>query len=179
MEIQTLRRQLRAQDKKQDMRSNEIKFMVKNLLKDEVASEMHEHIREQIKQEISKQTREQMKVQVSQHLPMPLRQQISEGKAEIVIIRHALVNSEARRANSVLDAEYLDDPIAVVVKADGTKSGFYPADLRSLFSYDANMMRGLLTDYALPVSESRDINIIRFMCHVGIPAQSQDSPELR
>lgn len=38
--------------------------------------------------------------------------------------------------NTTLDATSLDEPLAPILKLDGTKSVLYPADLRSLFSYD-------------------------------------------
>lgn len=44
--------------------------------------------------------------------------------------------SEARRKNSSLCADDMDDALAVVLKPDGTKSDLYPHNLNSLFVYD-------------------------------------------
>ncbi|KAL6310531.1 hypothetical protein BKA93DRAFT_756487 [Sparassis latifolia] len=172
VEIQKLRRQLRAQDKKQTLRAKEVKDTIKNLLKDQVVDEMRSHIQEQIGKEIALQVKEQMDAQIQEHLPIPLRQQTNEGRLEIINLRHALVNSEARRKNSMVDLRYEDDPLAVVMKPDGTRSDLDPADLRSLRAYDTYMMSALLKDHGLPELQSQDQNIKQFLCHIGIPAQT-------
>jgi len=170
-QIQTLRRQVRSQEKKQDLRVNEIKHMIKNTLKEQVAEELRTHIKDQIRAEVFAQVKDEIEVQLPEHLPVSLKQQVGESKKYLVGVRHALVNSEARRANSVLRTSNLDDPLAVVLKPDGTRSVVYPADLRSLFSYDTHMTRALLKDYELPDHELQEKNLNRFMSHIGIPFQ--------
>lgn len=44
--------------------------------------------------------------------------------------------SEARRANSILRTDNLQDQLVVVLKSDGTRSDVYPHNLHSLFNYD-------------------------------------------
>ena len=44
--------------------------------------------------------------------------------------------SEARRANSILRTDNLQDQLEVVLKSDGTRSDVYPHNLHSLFNYD-------------------------------------------
>jgi len=56
----------------------------------------------------------------------------------IFIVDHPwLVLSEARRANSVLRAHNLDEPLAQVLRAsDGRASELFPTNLKHLFGYD-------------------------------------------
>ncbi|EEB88905.1 hypothetical protein MPER_13068 [Moniliophthora perniciosa FA553] len=65
----------------------------------------------------------------------------------------------------------LNDPLAVVLKLDGSKSKWYPADLTSLFAYDSDATAALLNDYDLQVDESLEINFNRFMAYIGIKHQ--------
>jgi hypothetical protein len=46
------------------------------------------------------------------------------------------LSSEARRANAMLRASNLDDPLAVIFTPDGDESPLFPRDLRTLFNYD-------------------------------------------
>lgn len=47
--------------------------------------------------------------------------------------------SEAKVKNANIHAEDQDEPLVQVLKADGTRSEWFPADLRSLFSYDGEL----------------------------------------
>ncbi|KAI0918984.1 hypothetical protein AcW1_003516 [Taiwanofungus camphoratus] len=171
VQIQGLRQQIRAQEKKQDLRVKEVKHMIKGDLKKQVAEEMRAQIQEQIKREIALQVREQVDIQMSEHLPVPLKKQAEESKEQLVEVKHALLNSEARRVNSVLRTSNLDDHLAVILRPDGTKSDFYPVNLRSLFSYDYDMLRALLEDHGLLEHEVREKNLNRFMSHIGVQFQ--------
>ncbi|KZS88291.1 hypothetical protein SISNIDRAFT_532261 [Sistotremastrum niveocremeum HHB9708] len=168
-QIQSLRRQMRAQDKKQDARINEVKHMVKEVLKDQIADHMRTQIEEQIRAEIALQVRQQVAEQLGNHLPVPLEVQAEESRKQLFEVKHSLVNSEARRSNSVLRANNIDDPLAHVYKPDGTKSDHFPPDLKTLFAYDADKARSLVQDFGLPEHEVREKNLNRFMAHIGIP----------
>ncbi|KAH9941923.1 hypothetical protein B0H21DRAFT_543111 [Amylocystis lapponica] len=168
-QIHEIRRQIRSEEKKQDLRVKDVKHMIKNGLKHQVSEELRDHIRDTIKSEIAIQVKEQIDIHIAEHLPVSLKQQTEESKKQLVQVRHALVNSEARRANSILRTSNLDDPLAVVLKPDGTRSGVYPADLRSLFSYDMCMTRALLKDHDLTEHEDREKNLSRFMSYIGVP----------
>ncbi|KAJ7032934.1 hypothetical protein C8F04DRAFT_1396346 [Mycena alexandri] len=52
----------------------------------------------------------------------------------------------ARKKNASLRIQNLDEGLAVVLKFDGSKGKLFPADLRSLFSYDAANMRDLVKE---------------------------------
>ncbi|EJD45460.1 hypothetical protein AURDEDRAFT_114090, partial [Auricularia subglabra TFB-10046 SS5] len=169
-QIQSLRRQMRAQDKRQEGRIGEVKHLVKDVLKDQIAEHMRAQIAEQIKEELAAQVRAQVGAQLAARLPGSLAAQTAESKRQLAEVRCSLVNSEARRANSVLRASSLEEPLARVLRpADGAASALYPKDLKSLFAYDAVAAKKLAQDYELPVSDQREKNLNRFMSHIGIP----------
>jgi len=168
-QISSLRRQIRHQDKKQDARVTEVKHMIKDVLKDHIANDMRAQIEEQIRAEIAIQVKQEVAAQIVEHLPVSLEQQAEESKRQLVEVKHSLVNSEARRANSVLRANNLDDPLTHVLKPDGTQSELFPADLRTLFSYDAEHAQNLVRDFGLQEHELRERNLNRFMAYIGIP----------
>jgi len=144
--------------------------MVRDHLKNQITEHMKPQIKEQIQTEITLQVDKQVATQIKDHLPVSLEDQIADSKKQLEEVRQSLHNSEARRANSVLRTPRdLSESLAVVLKADGNKSEFYPADLRSLFSYDLNTAKSLVKDYGLIQSEIRETNLNRFMSHIGIP----------
>ncbi|KAJ7928463.1 hypothetical protein B0H13DRAFT_1597654, partial [Mycena leptocephala] len=63
----------------------------------------------------------------------------------------------------------LDEGLAVVLKSDGSKGRFFPADLRSLLSYDAAIIQDLVKDYGLIEDDVREVNVNRFLGHIGTP----------
>lgn len=52
----------------------------------------------------------------------------------------ANANRESRRANAILRASNLDDQLAMILKANGEESKHFPHDLRTLFSYDSELI---------------------------------------
>lgn len=168
-QIQSLRRQMRTHDKRQENRIAEVKHMVTDLLKDQIADHMRAQIAEQIRTEIAVQVRQQVAAQLKEHLPVSLEQQAEESKRQLAEVRNSLVNSEARRANSVLRANNIDDPLAVVLKPTGEASALFPRDLKTLFGYDGAASKQLVQDYHLPEADQREKNLNKFMSHIGIP----------
>jgi len=168
-QIQLIRRQIRSQDKKQEARIKEVKRMVRDQLKNEITERMKPQIKEQIEAEITLQVAKQVTVQIKDHLPVSLEDQVADNKTQFEVVKHSLINSEARRLNSSLRSPRdLAEPLTVVLKANGQKSSFFPADLTTLFSYDLNMAKALVKDYGLLESEIRETNLNRFMSHIGI-----------
>jgi len=177
-QITSLRRQMRSQDKKQDARITEVKHMVREVLKDQIADHMRSQIEEQIRAEIALQVRHQVAEQLADHLPIPLDVQAEESRKQLNEVRSSLVNSEARRANSALRANNIDDQLHHVLKPDGSKSELFPRDLKMLFGYDVDSAKKLVQDYGLPEHEVREKNLNRFMSHIGIPFHLIPVPQL-
>lgn len=170
-EIQQLHDRVKAQEEKEDKIVKAAKDMIQKKVKGQVANEIQDHIREQIKLEIALQVKGQINDQISSLFPITLRQQMDEAQKQIVDTKHALDNSKARQANSLLRSSNLDDRLAAILKPDGTRSDVWPVDLRSLFNYDSLMVRVLLRDYGLFAQDTREGNLNRFMAHVGVPFQ--------
>ncbi|KAI0090766.1 hypothetical protein BDY19DRAFT_992181 [Irpex rosettiformis] len=167
-QIDGLRRQIRRQDRKQQARMHEVKELIRQQLKEQATRQLQSHIQEEIRREIVAQVKEQVDLQIREHLPVTLDEQARESKGQLVEVKHALMNSESRRANSNLRTDNLTDQLAVVLKPDGTRSDVYPHNLHSLFAYSDEMLTVLLRDHELSVNEEREKNLNRFMAHIGV-----------
>jgi len=168
-QLASLRRQIRHQDKRQDARVMEVKYMIKDVLKDHIANDMRAQIEEQIRAEIAQQVKQEVAAQIVEHLPVSLHEQAAQSKRQLEDVKHSLVNSAARRHNSTLRASNLDDPLSQVLKPDGTQCDSFPADLRTLFSYDAAAAQKLVHEFGLQEHDARERNLNRFMAYIGIP----------
>jgi hypothetical protein len=116
------------------------------------------------------------------------RQVNFENSGIIVIsnsIRHRF--SASREQNAMLQSDSLDDPLHVILRPDGSLSELFPPDLRTLFSYDGNLLshfnlpsradyisvcsadqaKKLVSDYGLEEHEFRERNLTCFMAHCG------------
>lgn len=176
-QIQSMRHQIRKQDKKQEARVQEVKTLIQVQLKDQIAKDMKSFISEQIKKETALQVKEQIDVQIKEHIPVTLQEQALQSQKQLIDVRHALMNSEARRTNSNLRTDNLNDTLAIVHRPDGTKSDIYPANLNSLFAYSPEMLSRLLKDYDLVEHQLREKSLNRFMAHIGIPFHLVPVPE--
>ncbi|KAG8910782.1 hypothetical protein FRC01_006134 [Tulasnella sp. 417] len=167
-QIHQLRRQMRAQEKKQDIRINEVKTMVKDELKIQVAELLRSQIAEAVRDEIKNQVADEVHEQLRQRMPVPVEEQAAESTQQLKDVRTSLVNSESRRANAILRASNLDDQLAVILKSTGEPSKYFPSDLKTLFGYDNETAKKLVQEYDLPASESREKNLNKFMAHAGV-----------
>ncbi|GJE91393.1 hypothetical protein PsYK624_075430 [Phanerochaete sordida] len=167
-QIEGMRKQIRRQDKQTQARMQEVKDLIQAQLKDQATRQLQSHIQDEIKRELRRQVREQVDLQLREHIPVTLPEQAAESKRQLVEVKHALMNSESRRQNSILRTDNLQDQLAVVLKPDGTKSGVYPHNLHSLFAYDDDMLKLLLRDHDLTAVDQREKNLNRFMAHIGV-----------
>ncbi|CAL1711311.1 unnamed protein product [Somion occarium] len=177
VQIHGLRQQIQKQDRKQEVRVNEIKSMIQNEMKDKFALDLQSFINDQIRKETALQVKEQVSLQMKDHVPLSLEEQVEGSRKQLIEVRHALQNSESRRANSTLETDNLNDTLQVVLKPDGTKSALYPANLNSLFAYSPKMLKELLKDHGLLEHGSKEKNLNRFMSHIGIRFQLVPLPE--
>ncbi|KAH7097305.1 hypothetical protein BKA62DRAFT_624119 [Auriculariales sp. MPI-PUGE-AT-0066] len=166
-QIQSLRRRVRAQDKRQERRVGELKRVVREVIKDQIAEEMRAQIAEQIRTEMAAQVRSALAVHMGD-TPADLRATAQESMRGLVEVRVGLQNSEARRANSILRASNLDEPLATVLLASGKPHELFPGTLRSLFAMDGPSAKTLVQAYDLPVADQREKNLNRFMTHIGL-----------
>ncbi|KAG8894060.1 hypothetical protein FRB99_001548 [Tulasnella sp. 403] len=167
-QIHQLRRQMRAQEKKQDSRINEVKHIVREVLKEEIAKVLGPDISTAVRDEVRSQTSAEVRNQLSHHLPYDLHKQAELSRQQLKDVQCSLRNSESRRANSTLRASNLEDEIATILKSNGEESRYFPRNLKTLFSYDDNTAKELVKDYNLPTSDSREKNLNKWMAHAGI-----------
>jgi len=170
-QIREVRLQLQRQEREDDQRVNRVRRMLREDVKCTVANQLRVQIRGTVKAEIARQTREQVREQMREHLPMTLEALAEESQRQVEEVQHALANMDARRRNAALRTENLNDALAIVLRADGSKSAVYPADLRSLTSYDAATTKMLLQDYEIQDAGGREANLTRFMGYIGAPFQ--------
>ncbi|KAH8087856.1 hypothetical protein BXZ70DRAFT_955416 [Cristinia sonorae] len=170
-QIQGLRHQIRKQDRKQEVRMQEVRSLIQDQLKEQIARDMQAYLDEKIKEEIAIQVQHQVEAQMKEHVPDSLQEQIVGSRNQIIEVRHALMNSEARRQNSNLRTDDLNDQLEIVLKPDGTRSDVYPANLNALFAYSPVLLRILLRDHGLVEVQSREKNLNKFMAHIGITFQ--------
>jgi len=170
-QIRHLRRQMRNQEKHQDARINDIKALVRDNLKVQIAEHLREQIAGQIKDEIANQVKDEVSHQIETHLPIPLAIQATESHEQLAEVRVSLQNNEARLYNSHLERSKFQEPLAPLLRADGTPSEKYPATIKALFSYEPDVIKELLQEYGLPLHTIRESNVNRFLSFVGVRFQ--------
>ncbi|KAF8070767.1 hypothetical protein FPV67DRAFT_1488664 [Lyophyllum atratum] len=166
-EIQDLRKRLRDHGKEQSQLIRGAKKTIREDFKKIVSDRLRDDISAQIKREVVSQVKVQMEQQIYDYIPVPLEQQAIDNKRQISEIKVALANSEARAKNSLLQATNLDEPLIPILTPDGRKSKLFPADLRSLFSYELDMAKALVKDFEMEEDDSLQVNYGRFMRHIG------------
>ncbi|KAG6855986.1 hypothetical protein H0H87_008666 [Tephrocybe sp. NHM501043] len=166
-ELQDLHTRLRNHRKAQNRHISGAKKTIRQDFKDAVTNRLRSDISARIRSEVALQVKGQVNVQIQEYIPVPLHQQVVNNKKQIHEVKVALINSEARARNSALETTNLDEPLMPILKLDGVPSNLYPADLRSLFSYDLNMVKELVNDFEIEEDDSLQVNYERFMRHIG------------
>jgi len=149
-------------------------------IKDFVRKDCHERITQELSSDIQDHIKKEIQANVATHLntqfkslmTVSLEKQLEETDAELKLANISLRNSDSRRQNSTIDiSSGIDEPLKVVLKPDGKPSDFWPVDLNSLFAYDSEATKKLLNDYGLPLNKVQEMNINRFMGHIGVKQQ--------
>ncbi|KAJ6576835.1 hypothetical protein B0H10DRAFT_2179780 [Mycena sp. CBHHK59/15] len=166
-ELQALRKQIREQHKK-EVKEIKPSRAWRGMKSRFTRGKPEADIIAQIRADVAEQVKQQVDVQIQEHIPVSLKQQAAKNRTQLLDARTSLINSEARKKNAGLQIEHLDEGLAKVLKADGTNGKLFPADLRSLLSYDAGDVRELVKEYGLVEDEVREENINRFLSHLGI-----------
>ncbi|KAJ6449630.1 hypothetical protein DFH09DRAFT_1299043 [Mycena vulgaris] len=171
-EIQALRKQIREENKKADKDIQKFKQIARDDVKVQIAASLRNEILDQIRMEVAAQVRQEVDLQIQEQIPISLGQQSMNNKTQLHVAKTSLTNSAARKKNSNLRIQNLDEGLAPVLKADGSKGNLFPADLRSLLSYDSANIRDLVKDYGLLDDDVREVNLNRFLGHIGGSHQS-------
>ncbi|KAF7315175.1 hypothetical protein MIND_00031900 [Mycena indigotica] len=168
-EIQSLRKQIREEHKKSQQEIQQFKREARDEVKERIAANLKEDLLEFIRKEITTQVESEVNVQLQQLFPISLKQQSVNNKAQLREAKTSLSNSAARKKNAQLRINDLDEPMMPVLKADGTRSTLFPADLRALLDYGVEDVRGLVRDLGLSEdAQNKLVNINTFLGHVGV-----------
>ncbi|KAF8178588.1 hypothetical protein K438DRAFT_1977827 [Mycena galopus ATCC 62051] len=155
-DIQALRKQIREESKKREKEIATAKRAAREEVKVKIAANLRNDILEHIRTAIALEVKQQVDLQIREQIPISLKEQSMNNKIQLQDARISLTNSAARKKNASLRIQNLDEDLAVVLKSDGTKGKLYPADLRSLLSYDASNIRDLLQEYGLVEDEVQE-----------------------
>ncbi|KDQ50914.1 hypothetical protein JAAARDRAFT_546849 [Jaapia argillacea MUCL 33604] len=161
---------MKAQDKKQDDALLAVQKLLQEVLENDVVDHLKSEVEAQIAAVIDKEVEEQVKLQLDYHLSQTLQDEIENYRRQIETAQRDLVNSESRRANSVLEKP--KDLVHPVYGPNGEVSKKYPKDLQALFNIDGNTAKELVIEYQIgAVSTSRNVNLNMFMRHIGVAFQ--------
>ncbi|KAF7351174.1 putative 2-hydroxyacid dehydrogenase UNK4.10 [Mycena sanguinolenta] len=170
-DIQALRKQIREESKKREKEITTAKRASREDVKVQIAANLKDDILEYIRTEVATQVKQQVDLQIREQIPISLREQSLNNRIQLQEARTSLTNSAARKKNSSLRIQNLDEDLAIVLKSDGTKGNLFPANLRSLLSYDAGSLAELGKEYGLGEDKVREVNLNRFLNHIGISFQ--------
>lgn len=167
-EIGELQYKLQLHAHKKEAEIMAAKEIIQDDLKTRIGECLRDHIRDSIKTEVATQVKQEVDTQIRYHIPISLTRQAVDANKGIADMRIALANSEARAKNASIHMTDQDEPLAPVSKADGTRSELFPADLRTLLSYDFELVKMLVRDYELPEDTTSETNLMdQFMKNIG------------
>ncbi|KAG9104536.1 hypothetical protein FRC06_001622 [Ceratobasidium sp. 370] len=174
-QIHQLRRQVHAQDRKQEERMQEIKSLLQDVLKEQIAEHLRAHVFEMIREKVEELVADKVKAALTQQIPEKLRQQVKEHRQHLAEVKRCLHNSEARRANATLrnHGSAIREPLHELLMADGNPSELWPQDLAQLFGYSNDTAKRLLDDYELTYAhdDPTERMLNKFMAHIGVGFQ--------
>ncbi|KAI9068352.1 hypothetical protein FKP32DRAFT_1587749 [Trametes sanguinea] len=179
-DIIALSKQVDDQNKKRDGQVRDLENKIRGEHKQNALEAMKAHLKDQILAEVKSQVRAQMGQQMyPTHLPKPLLEQVEDGRAQIVAMKAALHNSNARRENAGITAADLSRRLTPVHKPDGIPSALFPADLNTLLSYDGPRISQLMADYDLlrpGLREDYALYLNLFIAYIGVVEVSVMTP---
>ncbi|QRW25405.1 hypothetical protein RhiXN_07354 [Rhizoctonia solani] len=171
-QIHQLRRQVHAQDRKQEERMQEIKSLLQDVLKDQIAEHLRAHVFEMIREKVEEYVADKVREQLQKQIPDALREQVKDHRRHLAEVKRCLNNSEARRANATLrnHGSAIREPLHALLMTDGNVSDLWPADLAQLFDDTA---KRLLDDYELTYAsdDPTERMLNKFMAHIGVGFQ--------
>jgi len=174
-QIHQLRRQVHAQDRKQEERMQEIKSLLQDVLKEQIAEHLRAHVFEMIREKVEEYVAEKVKDALTRQIPDTLRKQVSEHRQHLAEVKRCLHNSEARRANATLrnHGSAIREPLHELLMDNGVASELWPNDLAQLFGYSNDTAKRLLDDYELTYAHDDPTERLlnKFMAHIGVGFQ--------
>ncbi|OJT12739.1 hypothetical protein TRAPUB_10687 [Trametes pubescens] len=167
-QIRDLNTEIERHDAQRASVVDTVKNTIKGELREQALAEMRERINAQIRDEVQKQVKVQVDQQlVRDHLQgISLPEQVEGGRVQITALRAAVTNSEARRANAAIND--MQTEFKHVVRADGTRSPKWPANVSSLNALSEEDVAELGRDYGLHLHQRKVLNMNGFLSHIGV-----------
>jgi len=175
-QIRHMRKKIRAHEKKQEERGEQIKIMLEEVLTQKIADQLRAELGKMVREDVESHVRDEVTRQMAIHIPILLEKQNREHRRQIAEIRKNLHNSESRRANSLLKSNNLFDPLHPLLRPNGEKSSIFPRTLAATFSLGTDVSKLLCQEYNLPGTESKESNLNRFLHHIGVGFQMVATP---
>jgi hypothetical protein len=152
-QLTQLRQQLAAADRRHEDRIQDLKALLREVVRAKINDFLTHHLQHTIRDRISARVKERVEQRVSvtdhsfpgneilnifrklhERIPDALRNQVDEHRKQIVDVKKNLINSEARRHNSLLTASNLQDPLKPLVRTNGEVSELFPNTMAKLFA---------------------------------------------
>jgi len=178
-QIHALRKQLVAQDKKQEEQIEDLKALIQEILVQQIAVEMGKHLRDIIREKVVPKVRERVAEQLQRQFPDGVEEQLASHRVQLNLVRQSLQNAESRRMNALIKSNQLTDSLQPLLKADGKPSPHLPPHLAGIFQLPDKSIRALMEDYGIPFLEddSRERRFNRIMQFLGIAFQMVPTPK--
>ncbi|EPQ55023.1 hypothetical protein GLOTRDRAFT_129326 [Gloeophyllum trabeum ATCC 11539] len=167
-ELSGVNKIMKEQKEAQDKRVKDVKRLVEEDFKVQAITDMRAMIKGKIMEELARQVKAEVDGQIKDHLRPTLLEQIKEAEIHLANLKNAIHNTEALTANSKLQGDDLHMPLAPLRKADHSMSGCWPENIYSLCGYSNNTLKQLLRDYDLPVQDSQQANVDKFLAFIGV-----------
>jgi len=166
-ELKSVGNIIKTHTEDQEKRLEGVRKMVKEELPKHALSNMQDLIQKKIKEEIARQVHGEVNAQIGQFLKPTLRDQIQDSQVHLRMLEDAIKNTEVLRENATIEPRELSREFSPL----RPKSMWWPKDLDHLCSYDKGRMKQLLESYGLPVQDSWNANLNRFLSHIGVRVQ--------
>jgi len=168
-QIQSLRRHLVYQDRRQQEKMEDIRVILSEVLQVEVVEFLKGVIEEEVEAMINKEVEEQVADRLQKHIPPHLREMVDAHKKQLDDVTRNLHNVEARRRNAALRHQHGDGTIHPLHLPSAQPSESFPKNIDELINVEAERLANLMLEYGVEPGPSRDQNLNKFMkfCHIG------------
>ncbi|KAG8896773.1 hypothetical protein FRB99_008653, partial [Tulasnella sp. 403] len=133
-QVKAMQKELVELDRKQEEHIIELKVMLREVLVQKIASQLRERLREFVKEQIAPVIKKRVAEELKAQFPPGLREQVQAHNDQLHLVRINLHNAEARRANRLIKANQLHEPLTPILKDDGEPSLYQPPHLSGLFA---------------------------------------------
>jgi len=171
-QLAQLRQQIAAADRRHEDRVQDLKTLLREVVRAKINDFLTHHLQHTIRDRINARVKERVEEQLYKRIPDELRHQVHEHREQIADVKKNLVNSDARRHNSLLTASNLYDPLKPLVRTNGEVSELFPSTMAKLFAMSASGVKELNNHYGLAQEgDTRERRVNKFLGFIGVQIQ--------